>query len=324
MKTIKIKFVDFWPDFDIYDNFITKSIHLHYNLVFSETPDYLFFSCFGSLHLKYDCVKIYFIGENIVPDFNICDYAIGFNFIEFGDRYLRLPLYVTYEGFSQLKNKMIQETEVLNRKFCNIVVSNASTATPIRERFFRLLSNYKPVDSGGRAWNNIGGPVTDKISFLKEYKFNIAFENSSVQGYTTEKIMEPMRVNSVPIYWGNSLIGRDFNENSFINAHNFKSLEELVEYIIYIDSSETEYLKILHQPWFTDNNYLDWENRLFLFLNTIIEKPISEAKYIIDFGASRNYLKKMIFFNKIDSYFNLTAMCGKYNRFKAHIMNLRK
>lgn len=136
--------------------------------------------------------------------------------------------------------------------------------------------------------------------------------------------MEPMRVNSVPIYWGNSLIGRDFNENSFINAHNFKSLEELVEYIIYIDSSETEYLKILHQPWFTDNNYLDWENRLFLFLNTIIEKPISEAKYIIDFGASRNYLKKMIFFNKIDSYFNLIAMYGKYNRFKAHIMNLRK
>ena len=76
------------------------------------------------------------------------------------------------------------------QKFCSMVVSNAQVSNPIRERFFRLLSEYKQVDSGGRLWNNVGGPVADKQKFIGGYKFNIAFENSAVLGYTTEKIMD--------------------------------------------------------------------------------------------------------------------------------------
>lgn len=54
------------------------------------------------LYLEYDCIKIMFIGENIVFDFNVCDYVIGFNYIDFGDCYLRLFLYVIYDGFLNL------------------------------------------------------------------------------------------------------------------------------------------------------------------------------------------------------------------------------
>jgi glyoxylate carboligase len=53
--------------------------------------------------------------------------------------------------------------------------------------------------------NNIGYIVDNKRQFQSEYKFSIAFENNAHRpqypGYTTEKIMEPMTVNSIPIYW---------------------------------------------------------------------------------------------------------------------------
>ncbi|WP_317175228.1 glycosyltransferase family 10 domain-containing protein [Bacteroides nordii] len=183
---------------------------------------------------------------------------------------------------------MIVPEVVLNRKFCSFVVSNAKGA-PERERFFQLLSEYKQVDSGGRYKNNVGGPVPDKTAFIKDYKFNIAFENSMCDGYTTEKIMEPMLVNSVPIYWGNKLIDRDFNPASFINVSSYSSLEEAVEHIVRLDQNDDEYLSLLSAPWFNEENYLNWEEQLIVFFDNIFEKPLSESRYIPTHGYIQTY-----------------------------------
>ena len=194
-----------------------------YDVEVSDDPDYLIYSIFGYENLQYDsCVKIFYVGENITPDFNLCDYAIGFDLMEFGDRYMRLPYYVLYDIEKLATPKIIDPETVLNRKFCSFVVSNAN-ASPERNRFFHLLSEYKKVDSGGRFENNIGGPVENKREFISQYKFNIAFENSMRDGYTTEKILEPMIVNSLPIFWGNRKEGLDFNPNSFIDASDYPS-----------------------------------------------------------------------------------------------------
>ena len=66
-RTIKIKFVDFWGDFNVKDNFITRTLSQKYNVELSDNPDYLFFGTFGHRHLDYSCVKIMFIGESINP-----------------------------------------------------------------------------------------------------------------------------------------------------------------------------------------------------------------------------------------------------------------
>ncbi|WP_229032252.1 hypothetical protein [Bacteroides nordii] len=47
MKTIKVKFVDFWENFDPQHNFIANIISKKYRIELSDTPDYLFFSVFG-------------------------------------------------------------------------------------------------------------------------------------------------------------------------------------------------------------------------------------------------------------------------------------
>ena len=81
MKTIKIYFVDFWDGFDPNNNFFTRLLSVKYDLVIDPvSPDYVFYSCFSFNIYKYpNAVKIYFTGENDVPDFNLADYALGFH-----------------------------------------------------------------------------------------------------------------------------------------------------------------------------------------------------------------------------------------------------
>ena len=119
------------------------------------------------------------------------------------------------------------------------------------------MSKYKKVDCGGRWMNNIGYVVQDKREFQSTYKFSIAFENNAYRpqhkGYTTEKIMEPMTVNSIPIYWGNPDIYKEFNTKSFINYYDHNDFKEMIEKIVEIDNDQEKYLEMISNPWFPKN-----------------------------------------------------------------------
>jgi alpha(1,3/1,4) fucosyltransferase len=95
--------------------------------------------------------------------------------------------------------------------------------------------------------------VADKRRFIQDYKFVLSFENSTYPGYTTEKLIEPMLVNSIPIYWGNEQVGEDFNTRSFVHVNQFASYEEAIEYIIELDKDEDKYLQMTMEPWFHHN-----------------------------------------------------------------------
>jgi hypothetical protein len=274
MKTIKINFVDFWGDFDKTNNYFYNLLKQNFNIEISNNPDFLFYSVFGNSHLSYKCTRIFFTGENIGPNYNNCDYSMCHDFID-SDKHYRLPLYILYGGYYELIDKKVDDS-LLNRKFCNFIVSNG--ASVIRNEFFLKLSKYKTVDSGGRFMNNLGYAVGDKLKFQSDYKFSIAFENDAYRpnrdGYTTEKILEPMKVNSIPIYWGNTLIHKDFNRKSFINYHDFKSENELIEYIIHLDNNDDEYMKVMREPWLNDNKILESlkEENIKKFLYNIFTK----------------------------------------------------
>jgi hypothetical protein len=128
-----------------------------------------------------------------------------------------------------------------------MVVSNANCKK--RNDFFHQLSAYKKVDSGGKYWNNIEAIVANKMDFIKDYKFVIAFENASYPGYTTEKIIQPFIAQCIPIYWGNSKIAIDFNENAFIDATN-QSFQDVIQQIISIDKNDDKAIEMLMEPVF--------------------------------------------------------------------------
>ena len=258
VKTIKINFVDFWPGFNKTNNFIYNHLQKTYKIDISEHPDYVFCSFFGEEHWKYSySIKIYYTGENIIPDFNIFDYAMGFNYINFEDRYLRMPIYLIQNNDSfeppfygnlvqQVMNKNDFDCLDFKKKteFCSFVYSNSKACSKRRE-FFELLSEYKKVNSGGRFLNNVGGPVEDKMEFQLRHKFAIAFENSQYPGYVTEKIMEAFAAQTIPIYWGDPVITRTFNPKAFVNCNDYANFEQVVERVKEIDQDDDLYCSMM-------------------------------------------------------------------------------
>lgn len=84
-KKIRYYFTDFWPGFD-YKYYLSFLLPEYDIIIDKEDPDYLFYSFFGYHYLQYDrCIKIFYCGENIIPDLNFCDYAVSLSEIQCGD-----------------------------------------------------------------------------------------------------------------------------------------------------------------------------------------------------------------------------------------------
>ena len=253
MQTIKINFGYFWDGFKIEDNFFTRILSLKYNVEISDDPDLFFFThpYNGKRdYLKYKCHRVFIGPENERANWSICDYVLDADFDENNPNHKRWPLWVAWHPERLTIPKDLKSFAEKN-KFCCIVVSNGKAKERID--FFNRLSKYKKVDSGGRFMNNIGGPVGDKMDFIKDYKFVISFENSVYPGYTTEKLVQPMLVNSIPVYWGNPAVGKDFNTNSFINILDVNSYDAAIEKIIELDKDDEKYMAMASQPWFVNN-----------------------------------------------------------------------
>lgn len=257
MEAIKVKFDQLYHGFNTSDNFFTRQLAAKYKVEISDNPDFYFFThpLFGSKnYLKYKCHHIFFGGENIRADWNICDYVFDSDFYENNPRHKRWPLWA-YWPLEKINKRKCFTSLYDKKKFCCMVVSNPNCKE--RNDFFHALSKYKEVDSGGRFLNNTGFPVENKMEFIKDYKFVIAFENSSFPGYTTEKLIEPLLVNSIPIYWGNPVVGKDFNTESFINIEDASQFDAAINKVIELDNDDEKYLAMLNEPCFVNNKIPD-------------------------------------------------------------------
>ena len=190
-RTIKIMLEDFWrPAVMPYIkwNSLYKLLSKYYEIELSNNPDFLLYSSFGYEHLKYKCLRIFYTGENVRPNFEECDYAFSFDY-PITERNYRLPIYRLYPSYQKLLEPRSSK-EILghDRKFCCFLASNSQGK--VRNKFFELLSSYKKIDAGGKLFFNVEEPVPrgKEIEWMSQYKFCLAFENSSYPGYTTEKL----------------------------------------------------------------------------------------------------------------------------------------
>ena len=307
MKELKINFTDFWPKYDKKDNYFYNLLSSNYDLVIDENPDMLFYSSFGYDYLSYKCIRIFYTGENLRPDFTACDFAFTFDFLA-NKKHFRLPLYSIYidhhNMLPQLERKKTGEeaTKIWKEKtkFCCMVVSNPNCAKRIE--FFKHLSIHKSVDSGGSVLNNVGGRVDDKIAFIKDYKFVISFENSNQDGYTTEKIMEPILQDCIPIYWGNKQVSRDFNSQRFIDYNQFKTEDNLIKKILELDQNDELAIEMIMHSTFSPYKITHQEEhkQVLAILTEIIENnknpiAIQWFRHLHQFNNFCHKLKKRFF-----------------------------
>ena len=154
-------------------------------------------------------------------------------------------------------------------------MSNTKNSAPERVQLVDALNTHKPVALGGKWRNNVYGPVADKIAFQSTYKFVLAVENYSAPGYLTEKFAQAAQSNAIPIYWGDPTITQYINPKSFINCHDFKSMEALVARIRELDQDDEAYRAMLSEPWFINREEPpEWRDATFAnFLGNILTSP---------------------------------------------------
>jgi len=274
-RKLKINFTDF-PSPDTLAAKLANPIYgllaKRFDVEISEQPEVLIYSRFGVEFIRYNCLRILYTAENMRPNYLLCDWSFSFDYSK-DPRNFRLPFYFFLDWTPLLKPRDVDALWRAKSGFCSFVVSNANSRP--RLRFLDKLSRYKKVDCGGKVRNNIGYRVPDKVAFLQAYKFNIAFENESYPGYTTEKIAEAFLGNTVPIYWGNPLVERDFNKEAFVNCHDFRNLDQAVEFVVELDRNDELYRKYLGAPAFPHGRPTEFidETRILDRFEQVINHP---------------------------------------------------
>lgn len=281
--TLRVNFVDFWPDFQKENNYFFHLLNTQYEVkIDEEHPELLFFSVDYAKrrerekYLDHPSAKIFFSGENVRANYDEtsidsemysigkCNFAFTFDFSD-DPRHYRLPLWVLYiDWFNKqsygnphflLPVSEIYDNAAISAKkkeFCAFIFSNP---VPLRVEMFNKMSNYKQVHGYGKPFNNWSYGELNKYNILANYKFSICFENSisPVGGYYTEKLFHAKTAGTVPIYWSDEKCKNDFNPKSFINLNDFDSIEALIDYVKEVDQNKELYESYRDEPLFKNN-----------------------------------------------------------------------
>ena len=93
------------------------------------------------------------------------------------------------------------------------------------------------VDLLGRAYQ----PFDQKEDGLAPFRFSVIIENSRERGYFTEKLIDCLLCDTIPIYWGAPDIGQYFNESGIVIC---KNIAELRRAITTLDDAKYEQLSM--------------------------------------------------------------------------------
>lgn len=226
--------------------------------------------------------KINFIGEPALPQSD--KYDLVLTSINNVKNIVDLPLSIAYIHCNNFLPLLLNRPKIKNvpQKFCTFIVSNPKCQ--MRNKLFALINSYKKVDSMGGFANNVGYQVREPywspqyFNMLSNYKFMLCCENTKMETYTTEKIVNPYLGKTIPIYWGSHNIKNIFNPDSilFLEDETEESINKLITKIIELDNDNEKYLEFINRPTFTEDNIKFWnENYMFDSLAKKIDNVLS-------------------------------------------------
>ena len=211
---------------------------------------------------------IYFSGESKIPPRNI-NAIYELYILSVINHNIRNSIYIPFVLYSPhlyKKRKYVNNERKYLIAYCN------SNPVPIREKIFNLFIKKAGINKCHAYGKCYGGlyPLTKKsnikggwgdeelIDTYKNYKFVIAMENDSVPGYITEKIINAFYSGAIPIYWGDNIVTKFFNENAFINVNNYKNLEHCVNSVI--NMTDYQIKKMMNEPIYKNNALINLLN----------------------------------------------------------------
>ena len=292
MKKIAIDFHNMWPGFFKRDNIIINTLKKEYEVEISSDPDIVVCqhtSYSGAAHITHT-----FRGRSKIvhwhteafdriglPNYNHCDFSISSCKHEHPNN-IRIPLWSMYvdwfdnpyvaernQAFLVSPQKLLEpKVPQKKTKFCCVLTNNGlgyrGVAYPaflefsadndlLTESRGKFLRNCPPLDDNG--YNE-----KSKLTYIRDFKFNLCYDNTDVDGWVTEKLIHPMYEGVIPIYWGAKDVIEEFNEDGFVHVRNFDSLEHLHNCVLEINNNDDLFTEIQTQPCFPHNRIPDIVN----------------------------------------------------------------
>jgi hypothetical protein len=97
----------------------------------------------------------------------------------------------------------------------SIIASNKQMTIGHRLRHSVIATAGDKMTVRGRGYT----AIDYKLDLLKDFRFHVVIENTNIAGWFTEKLIDCFRTGTVPIYWGNPLIGEIFDREGMIICH---------------------------------------------------------------------------------------------------------
>lgn len=180
-------------------------------------------------------------------------------------REIKYPLYrflnnlELSESLFNETNQYVKETNPFDKKYCTLIARHdmGNTRFPI----YQIMNQIAQIDCPSALLNNMPNSYLEEkglIPFLKEYLFNICFENfnNSHKGYITEKLMNACLAGTIPIYNGelDELDEQIFNKKRilFVDKNNY---DLFIKEFLDLLNNPNKLLEFYKQDVFMSNAY---------------------------------------------------------------------
>lgn len=205
-------------------------------------------------------------------------------------QYMRFPFWLMWSVFSptadykEIKSQIERMDSPSNhsyddRKFCAFVCSHDDKG---RRELYDSFSTIDKVDCDGKLFHNndeLQNIFSDnKLSYLRQYRFNLTPENSNHLNYVTEKIFEAICSGCIPIYQGsnNSPEPDVLNPKAVIFVEIGSDNDDAVMKVRNLNLDRAAYLHFANQKRFTCDApeiiwgyYSELENRIREIINNL-------------------------------------------------------
>uniref|UniRef100_A0A6C0AKP1 Fucosyltransferase C-terminal domain-containing protein n=1 Tax=viral metagenome TaxID=1070528 RepID=A0A6C0AKP1_9ZZZZ len=194
--------------------------------------------------------SIFFSGEASLP---LPEHSAQYSAI-LGVHSVSCPLYLPYD-YCKPHAYQTNITTIPPKKIC-AVISSAGTGKRFRNDFIdELMKRGIHVDMGGSYKNNIGHTIPGSydeehiLQFQSQYRVVLALENTEGDHYITEKVINPLRAGTIPVYYGSKRVTEYINPDRFVPIDP-TNIDAAISEIQRLCEDDAYWLQMVNQPCF--------------------------------------------------------------------------
>jgi hypothetical protein len=200
-----------------------------------------------SSHPNKEVFNIWFTAENLRPPLDKkFDSYLSYDLETYSGLNTYLPLWLCRLGptvklanQNQINLTNYRDADKIRRRNFAVVASNPEQ---IRTYFISKLKQFEDVEIFGK----LGKEIQNKDLTLRNFNFNLCFENDLYPGYVTEKAVEAYISGCIPI-WRGLDGGEFFNKNAMIDVTNL-DIESAINKVIEISRDRRAMQEMRNEP----------------------------------------------------------------------------